>query len=167
MGTGVSTVTSEPNEVRLLRQHGSADETGSALLGPLLARPFVPTELSEPSLEDQHAGAVEALRAQILSRLAQKVAGMTRGGKLKVLQLWNENILYAYVVERRGKGLLVQADDVQAWLPAQKVHVLSEDAISIPDWLLRRREGEFFVLDCREGRRPRLTWNSDEGGYHG
>lgn len=150
---------------RQKRQQEGAVETNQ--LGPLLDRPFVPADLSEPSLEEQHANAAESLRTQIFSRLAKKVAGTTRGGKLKVIQLWNENILYAYVVERRGKGLLVQADDVQAWLPAQKVYVLSEDAISVPDWLLRRREGEFFVLDCREGRRPRMTWNSDSGGYHG
>lgn len=158
---------STTTEPRHQRRQGDVAEPGHDQLAPLLERPFVPADLNEPSLEQQHAKAVEAIHAHVFSRLALMVAGTTRGGKLKVIQLWHENILSAYVVERRGKGLLVQADDVQAWLPAQKVHVLSEAEISIPGWLLRRREGEFFVLDCREGRRPRLTWNSDFDGYHG
>lgn len=129
-------------------------------LADLLGRPFVPADArpqASPPVDDSGNAAIDRLKA--------RVSGTTRGGKLVVMQTWHGCTMTAYVVERRGKGLLVEADGIQAWLPAEKCHVINETEINIPEWLLRRREGEFHIMDCREGNRPRLSWNSVGGDY--
>jgi hypothetical protein len=133
----------------------------------LLDAPFIPKddeeEVDYELLEKQYNISKEAIKQIVLARQAKYAAGTTSKGKLRVELFWTACYLRAYVVERRGKGLLVQADNIQTWLPADKVYIVNRDTIDIPEWLLRNRGNEFEVVDYREGNRPYAIWDSSKG----
>jgi hypothetical protein len=138
-------------------------------LPALLNKVFIPADLDADSVAKRRVLASDAVSwGLILAKLAAGVAGTTHENKIRLTRTWDHCRLTAYVVSRNGDGLLVQADEVQAWLPANKVCVIDARTIEVPDWLRLRRRNEFHELDHRGERRPALQWNSDrDGNYEG